>query len=220
MTNFGTISARMAGACLDSVTTRLPAEDDEAFLTIDDGPSPSSHLAADYLARRDVNATWFLSGAHADQHPETVAAIAAAGHSFGNHGFDHLDAWRNPWTRIRDDLSAGLEAVRRVSGQRCRWTRPPYGRLRMQTLSWCRSNGQKLVLWDVMAFDYRSGIDPDRVAGTIRTKVRSGSVIVMHDHGLKVQREALKLTIDGLLADGWRLRGLPATGSRLAEPAP
>jgi peptidoglycan/xylan/chitin deacetylase (PgdA/CDA1 family) len=219
VTNLGTISARIAGGCLPSIVTRLDSEPDELFITIDDSPSPLTRWISDYLIERGATATWFISGRGTTQHPEAVSGLVSSGHTVGNHGYDHLDAWRNSWPRIEDDLAAGLEKAHHVSGYRCLWTRPPYGHLRPKTVGWCRENGQKLILWDVIAPDYVHDIDPKRVAHQIRSLVRPGSVVVLHDHGLELQRESLQRTIDGLLQDGWRLRGLPVTTSPKPEPA-
>lgn len=64
---------------------------DGVVLTIDDGPTPEATpgiLAA--LRRHGATATFFVSGARAEAHPDLLAAMAADGHQICNHGYDHL----------------------------------------------------------------------------------------------------------------------------------
>jgi peptidoglycan/xylan/chitin deacetylase (PgdA/CDA1 family) len=43
----------------------------------------------DVLARRDVDATWFLQGRWVEGHPEVARRVATGGHLVGNHTFYH-----------------------------------------------------------------------------------------------------------------------------------
>lgn len=60
-------------------------------LTYDDGPGPDSAAIGAFLAERGVRATFFVVGKYAEQHPEVLAGLHAAGHIIGNHTYDHPD---------------------------------------------------------------------------------------------------------------------------------
>lgn len=61
---------------------------DTVALTFDDGPHPETTPAL-LAALDDAPATFFLQGSRAADHPDLVRAIAAAGHTIGNHSWTH-----------------------------------------------------------------------------------------------------------------------------------
>jgi peptidoglycan/xylan/chitin deacetylase (PgdA/CDA1 family) len=68
------------------------------------------------LDRHQVPATWFIPGHTVDTFPESVRAIAAAGHEVGHHNYCH----ENPRTLDRDAeravIARGIDAIERVTG--------------------------------------------------------------------------------------------------------
>ncbi len=206
----GTITARIACKFSDSLIGRIPATERQIYLTVDDGPSDMSEDLADVLQTHNVCATWFLVGKAAESQRKAVQHIAETGHLFGNHSYRHLDSWKAPWSVAELDLDEGLRAVEHVTGARCVWTRPPFGRVRPATLRWCREHKQGAMLWDVLAYDFGALPSPARVASQVRSKVRSGSIIVMHDRAQDQNLETVEQTIAGLVSDGWTFSRLPA----------
>lgn len=70
------------------------------------------------LDRAGIQATFFVTGHTADTYPESVKAIAAAGHEIGHHGYLH----ENPVALSREEeravLEKGLTALDRAAGVR------------------------------------------------------------------------------------------------------
>src|SRR5438067_7482420 len=58
-------------------------------LTYDDGPGPRTAELGQYLCREGIRATFFVIGRHAEERPETLAALARDGHTIGNHTYSH-----------------------------------------------------------------------------------------------------------------------------------
>ena len=100
-------SAPRASSRVDAATTprvglknfpqTLPLWDHEVVLTFDDGPWPPTTpkvLAA--LAEQCVQATFFLIGKPASEHPDLVRRIAAEGHTIGYHTWTHRSLMRIP----------------------------------------------------------------------------------------------------------------------------
>ena len=55
-------------------------------LTFDDGPHPSyTEQLLDGLKERGVHATFFVTGEHAQLHPDIIRRMQAEGHIIGNH---------------------------------------------------------------------------------------------------------------------------------------
>jgi peptidoglycan/xylan/chitin deacetylase (PgdA/CDA1 family) len=78
------------------------------------------------LARHDIPATFFVTGHTADTYPDSVRAIAAAGHEIGHHGYLH----ENPVALESKDveravLERGLVALEGAVGQRPTGYRSP-----------------------------------------------------------------------------------------------
>ena len=61
-------------------------------LTFDDGPSAErTAFVLDVLKEKNVKATFFIQGSHAEQYPDLVRRIKAEGHVIGNHSWDHAN---------------------------------------------------------------------------------------------------------------------------------
>ena len=72
------------------VISRAQAGAEGIVLTFDDGPSLASTPALlALLACYRLPATFFVIGKKAAEHPELIEQILAAGHSIGNHSWDH-----------------------------------------------------------------------------------------------------------------------------------
>jgi peptidoglycan-N-acetylglucosamine deacetylase len=77
------------------------------------------------LRTLDIPATWFIPGHSIETYPSSCAAVAAAGHEIGHHGWTH----RVPATLSREEeereLIRGNEAIRKLTGRNARGYRSP-----------------------------------------------------------------------------------------------
>src|SRR6201996_9460091 len=107
--------ANMPRVGLKSFPRTLPLADHEVVLTFDDGPWPPTtpRLLAD-LAKECVQATFFLIGKPASEHPDLVRKIAAAGHSIGTHTWTHPDLAQLKPDDAVDQINHGISAVETV----------------------------------------------------------------------------------------------------------
>lgn len=79
------------------------------------------------LDRYSIESTWFVPGHTAETFPEPTAAIAAAGHELGNHGYAHEAFDRLGDDEVRAVLRKGSDALERITGQRPHGMRVPAG---------------------------------------------------------------------------------------------
>jgi peptidoglycan/xylan/chitin deacetylase (PgdA/CDA1 family) len=78
------------------------------------GPLVGVPRILDLLADYPLPATFFVPGLTADRYPETVAAIAEAGHEIGHHGYSHASPVRLDDAAERADFERGLAALERL----------------------------------------------------------------------------------------------------------
>ena len=194
------------------------------YLTVDDGPDPEGTPRwLDALARHDARAVFFLSGPSAERHPALVARIVAAGHRVGNHGWDHVSAWRAPHARVQAGFERAERLLEDLAGGAVRDVRPPYGRVTPGLVRWCRAGGagRRLVLWDLLPGDYLAARSPETLAAETVALARPGGVAVFHD-GAPAERAcaALDRALPTLARAGWRFPALPPAESPSTPPRP
>ncbi len=144
-------------------------------LTFDDGPDPASTPGLlDLLDKYDVKALFFCTGRAAGNYPQLTDEIRRRGHSIGNHGYDHLDGWKTPSRIYFSDISraSGLTSTT--------FFRPPFGHLTLRQYQHLRKSF-RIVLWDIMAYDFEEDFGPSRSIEILKRKLRPGSLIVLHD---------------------------------------
>ncbi|MDE6942167.1 MAG: polysaccharide deacetylase family protein, partial [Lachnospiraceae bacterium] len=78
-------------ASIDPVPSDLaPADIRRTALTFDDGPHPVyTEQLLDGLKERGVHATFFVTGEHAELHPDIIRRMHDEGHLIGNHTYSH-----------------------------------------------------------------------------------------------------------------------------------
>jgi peptidoglycan-N-acetylglucosamine deacetylase len=160
-------------------------------LTFDDGPDPDNtpHLL-DLLAQYHVKATFCLVGWRARDNPAIVARIAADGHSFCNHSWQHLfDLAQRTDSYIRWDLTQTNQAIRAaVPGAQIKYFRAPGGNFTARLVDLARQYGMSSIYWDVDPRDWDHSHDAsdqthiDRVISAVEQATRPGSIVLSHDN--------------------------------------
>ena len=179
----------------------------EAALTFDDGPDPRvTPRILDVLDRRGVKVAFFFIGEKTTAHPDLARKTAGQGHIIGNHTFYH--AW---WTnflwgrRLDRALITAQEAVYEAIGRRPAFFRPPVGLTNPHLWSSLKRTGLVCVGWDVRSFDRNrpSGMVIDKIL----KKIRSGSIVILHDSGVdpELTADMLDELIVKIQAKGLRL---------------
>jgi len=180
------------------VFTHFATDAREIWLTIDDGPAGDTPQILELLASRSVRATFFVKGVLAEERPELVKAIVAAGHSIGNHSYTHPSAafWCLPPGWIEEEIDRCTAAIGAVSHFRA-----PVGMKNPAVHPLLAARGMRLIGWSVRGFDTVSD-DPARVAGRIVPEVRPGAIVVMHQ-GLPQSPRCMERVIDDLQRAGY-----------------
>ena len=97
---------------LKSFPQTLPLRDGEVVLTFDDGPTPGvTDRVLTALATECVQATFFMVGRNAADHPDMVRKIARLGHTIGYHTWDHPHSNKLSTDQAEANINRGIEAV-------------------------------------------------------------------------------------------------------------
>jgi peptidoglycan-N-acetylglucosamine deacetylase len=159
----------------------LPPGTRKLALTYDDGPNDAATLRLlDVLARHDVKATFFVLGRFVALKPEIVRALGDAGHTIGNHSWDHPRLIFASDTELRSQVERTQEAVLDACGVIPALFRPPYGGRRPGTFHALRKLGLEPVLWRATCYDWQA-TSADKVFAHAQRQIRGGDVILMHD---------------------------------------
>jgi peptidoglycan/xylan/chitin deacetylase (PgdA/CDA1 family) len=167
------------------------------YLTFDDGPDPASTpRLLDDLDELGVQAVFFCCGHHAEKFPDLVALTREKGHVIGNHGYEHLCGWK---TEAKAYIRNAEKAVPFTSGS---LFRPPYGKM---TPAQYRSLKSKfrIIFWDIMAWDFDPRFSPERSLNVLTSKMRPGSIIVLHDTPSSGSRSLLRRFIQTAKGEGF-----------------
>ncbi len=166
-------SARGVGTLI-----RVDTEEPAVALTFDDGPNPqATPRLLEILAHSRARATFFMVGKAAVRHRTLAERVAREGHAIGNHTWGHVSMplLKSHWRRLQ--LRWCQEALPPGA---CRLFRPPWGHQSPGSYLDARRLGFRVVAWDVMAEDWR-GDDADTLLDRMRSRIRPGSVVVLHD---------------------------------------
>lgn len=202
----------------------LPLEDHEVVLTFDDGPLPPyTKRVLETLAAQCVKATYFLIGRMAQEHPELVREIHAAGHTIGTHSQNHpLRFERMPLAKVQSEVDEGIASVSAALGDPSEvapFFRIP-GLLRAETVENYLAS-RSLMTWsaDFPADDWRH-ISASEVLHRALTRIEAQGkgVLLLHD-----MQPATVLALPKLLHElkrrGYRIvQVVPASASLAKTP--
>jgi peptidoglycan/xylan/chitin deacetylase (PgdA/CDA1 family) len=164
-----------------------PGEGRLMALTYDDGPNTAwTPRLLELLAEHDVKATFFSIGEFAEQQPELLREVAAAGHAIGNHTYHHVAMPFHTDDTIRTELRRATEAiegagVEMATAQGKRLMRPPWGRRRPGTLRVLREEGYVPVVWSVTLWDWTKRVSTEKIMRKAERQISGGDVILLHD---------------------------------------
>lgn len=168
-------------------------------LTFDDGPDPTHTLQLlEGLAKREVKATFFITGENAEAYPDLVKRMYEEGHLIGNHTYSHLQLTKKNREIFKEELIKTNEIIKEITGEEVVFVRPPYG-------SWDKSFEEELnmfpVLWTIDPLDWCSN-DVACVINKVVPKVKENSIILMHDEYASTVTAALQI-VDELQKQGY-----------------
>lgn len=148
------------------------------FLTFDDGPIPIvTPFVLNILKKYDAKATFFCIGDNVRKHPDIFEEVKKAGHTIGNHTYNHLRGWDTEdevylenYLKANEVLDAPL-------------FRPPYGRIRRSQVKLLQQARPdiKIIMWDVLSGDFDMALKKHEALNNVIKNAGDGSIVLFHD---------------------------------------
>lgn len=168
-------------------------------LTFDDGPHPYyTEQLLNGLKKREVCATFFVTGEHASLHPDIIERMATEGHLIGNHTYSHMQLTAKNREEFKQELLKTNAVISEITGEEVVYVRPPYG-------AWDKSFEKEInmfpVLWSVDPLDWCSD-NVSCITENVVSKVKDNDIILMHDYSASSVTAALEI-VDKLKEKGY-----------------
>jgi peptidoglycan/xylan/chitin deacetylase (PgdA/CDA1 family) len=189
----------------------IPAHTKDLYLTFDDGPTPEiTKWTLDILKQYDAKATFFCIGANIEKHPDIFLKTISDGHSIGNHTQHHIKGWK---TKTNDYITEVLEAEKQIEEQQSKKSnlfRPPYGQIKPEQGKKLIEMGYKIIMWDVLSFDWEKEVSKDECFTNVISKSKQGSIVVFHDSvkASKNMMYALPKVLEYFTEEGYTFKSL------------
>lgn len=157
----------------------------------------------DILDKYSVKTTFFVVGEWVDQFPESVRALAEAGHEIMNHSDTHPHFPQLSPEDMTRELNACSDKIEAITGVRPILFRPPYGDYDDKVVSTARAAGMYAVQWDVDSLDWKDPAPAD-ITQRVLDRVQPGSIILFHN-AAKNTPAALPSVLEGLIQKGYAI---------------
>lgn len=186
------------------------------YLTFDDGPTPEiTNWTLKTLKAYQAKATFFCIGKNVENHPEIFQKILEEGHAIGNHTHNHVKGWK---TSTEDYLNNVKQAQTTIENQIFKGKpvittlfRPPYGKLKPKQGKQLLALNYKVIMWDIISFDYDKNISAEECLENVISKTENGSLVVFHDSlkAAKNMQYALPKVLEHFTNKGYRFETIP-----------
>lgn len=167
------------------------------------------------LKQSNVKASFFISGAWAERHPEIVEQITKDGHEIGNLGYRYENYTTMKDEEIKKDIIRSSEAIKKVTDEEPQLLRPPNGNFDKRVLLLSDKFNYTVIHWSLDSEDWRNpGVE--NIVQNVMKDIDPGDIVLMHaSDSAKQTAEALPEMIAALKKKGYSF----ATVSELVSNA-
>jgi peptidoglycan/xylan/chitin deacetylase (PgdA/CDA1 family) len=191
---------------------RLPTDERTVALTFDAGSDlGNTATILDVLARYGVRASFGITGAFAEAHPDHIRRMAREGHVVINHSYSHFSFTGVSSTDVlldrasrQDDLLRADAVLSSLTGaSSAPFWRPPFGDYDQSVLDDVGAIGYRYtVLWTIDSLGWR-GLTAGEIVDRVLDLVEPGAIVVMHVGSQSADADALPSILDGLVDAGY-----------------
>lgn len=168
---------RLLKKIFNNYTWALPNNNNEVYLTFDDGPHPTiTPWVLNQLNSINAKATFYCIGNNAIKYPETLQQILLNNHLVANHTFNHLNGFKTPLNIYLQNIKKAQEVLNCA-----KLFRPPYGRITNTQGRALIKLGYKIIMWQVLSADFDNKYTPQKCLAILKKHTKAGAIIVFHD---------------------------------------
>lgn len=201
----------------------MPLDQKVIYLTFDDGPTPEvTTWTLNLLKSYQAKATFFCIGNNIEKHADICQAILKNGHAMGNHTFNHPKGWNTRTTMYVEEVLKTQALIDQQVSQFQTSTssepepsftklfRPPYGQITPKQGKQLINLGYKIIMWDILAFDWKDSLTETQCAKNVISKASHGSIVVFHDSvkASKRMKFALTQTLEHFSKEGYQFKSI------------
>ena len=189
-------------------------------LTFDDGSDGTNiNKILDVLSANKVDATFFLTGSGAKNHPSWIKNISTKGHQIGNHSYSHADFTKLSAAKMKSELATTEATLKDITGKSTKPIfRAPFGASNAAVLKAVGDAGYThTIQWNIDTVDWK-GVSSSQITNKVMNNIVPGSIVLMHTGaGASGTPGALPGMISKLKAKGYKfvtvseLLNLPST---------
>ncbi|GER67214.1 polysaccharide deacetylase family sporulation protein PdaB [Weizmannia acidilactici] len=147
------------------------------------------------------SATFFLSGAWAEQHPDIVQMIEKAGYEIGSLGYAYVDYTDTEPSKVRSDMLKAQEVFKKLEVKDVKLIRSPTGHFDKTTLKIANQLGLTVVHWSINTNDWKNP-GTDKIIEKA-SEAKNGDIVLLHaSDAAKQTNKALPTIIRNLSHEG------------------
>lgn len=155
------------------------------------------------LEKNNVKLTFFMVGDWVEKYPEATKKIYNAGHEIGNHSFSHPHVNNLSQQENENEILKCSKLVEALTGERTKLYRAPYGEYNDTVIKSARNVEHQAIQWSLDTLDYQ-GLDGSQMWDRLNTKLKSGSIILMHN-GTEHTADSLEMLITNIRSKGYEI---------------
>jgi peptidoglycan/xylan/chitin deacetylase (PgdA/CDA1 family) len=149
-------------------------------LTFDDGPGRHLPEFLDVLKKEDVPAVFFWQTRLL--YPQRPwQRVLEEGHLIGSHSCKHPDLRTMEYEEQYDELSKSKHKLEKITGQRVKYFRPPFGQYDSCTLKVVKELDLTPIMWSTTSFDWELKDEPYKIVSNVVSHLEEGAVILLHE---------------------------------------
>lgn len=158
------------------------------------------------LEKNEVKITFFIVGEWAEKYPEAVKKIYEAGHEIGTHSNTHPHVEQLSAEKNLEEIKLGVEKLQKITGEKTRLYRTPYGEYNDTVINTARENGYYTIQWNIDTLDYKN-LTGDEMWNRIKGKLENGSIILCHN-GTEHTADSLDMLIKNIQSEGYQITNI------------
>lgn len=218
-----TCNSEISENFLNNINTIYDSNEKLAYLTFDDGPTPSvTPIILDILKEENIRATFFVIGKKVSEHPEIVKRAYEEGHYIANHTYNHNNSilYRNLDSFLKEiketDLAIG-NAIG-ISNYSSHVFRFPNGFMsniykseKEKFIKYFSEIEYTYIDWNCLNKDSETKYTNEQLLNNLKSTSKNKNVLVVLMHDTKDVNDSskiLKQSINYLKSQGYKFKNL------------